>query len=88
MNPPIETLNRFGENALHFAWPMLWQSSMLIAVLFVADLTLRRHIRAAVRYALWLVLLVKLLLPPTLALPTGVAWWLLPATASAKPHIT
>ena len=86
MNTLIETLNRFGENALHFAWPMLWQSSVLIAVLFVIDFALRRRIRAAVRYALWLVLLVKLLLPPSLALPTGIAWWL-PQT-SPKPQIT
>ena len=89
MNPLIETLNRFGENALHFAWPMLWQSSLLIAILFFADFTLRRRVRAAVRYALWLVLLLKLLLPPSLALPTGVAWWLFPAvTTPARPHVT
>jgi beta-lactamase regulating signal transducer with metallopeptidase domain len=89
MNPLIEALNRFGENALHFAWPMLWQSSVLIAVLFVADFALRRHVRAAVRYALWLVLLVKLLLPPSLALPTGVAWWLFPSVATpAKTQTT
>ena len=88
MNTLIETLNRFGENALHFAWPMLWQSSALIAILFFADFILRRRVRAAVRYALWLVLLVKLLLPPSLALPTGVAWWLMPATASANPYST
>jgi beta-lactamase regulating signal transducer with metallopeptidase domain len=88
MNTLIETLNRFGENALHFAWPMLWQSSVLIAVLLVIDFALRRHVRAAVRYALWLVLLVKLLLPPSLALPTGVAWWLFPAVAHANPQTT
>jgi beta-lactamase regulating signal transducer with metallopeptidase domain/type II secretory pathway component GspD/PulD (secretin) len=89
MNTLIETLNRFGENALHFAWPMLWQSSALIAILFAIDFALRRRIRAAVRYALWLVLLVKLLLPPSLALPTGVAWWLFPAvTTPARPHVT
>lgn len=89
MNPLIETLNRFGENALHFAWPMLWQSSVLIVVLFVADFALRRHVRAAVRHALWLVVVVKLLLPPSLALPTSLAWWLLPsAKAPAKPQTT
>jgi beta-lactamase regulating signal transducer with metallopeptidase domain len=88
MNALIEILNRFGENSLHFAWPMLWQSSVLITVLFVADFALRRRVRAAVRYALWLVLLVKLLLPPSLALPTGVAWWLFPAAAPANPQTT
>ena len=85
MNTLIETLNRFGESALHFAWPMLWQSSVLVAVLFAIDFTLRRHVRAAVRYALWLVLLVKLLLPPSLALPTSAAWWLFPSAASQPP---
>ena len=89
MNTLIETLNRFGESALQFAWPMLWQSSVLIAVLFAIDFALRRRVRAAVRYVLWLVLLVKLLLPPSLALPTGVAWWLFPAvTTPARPHVT
>jgi beta-lactamase regulating signal transducer with metallopeptidase domain len=89
MNPLIETLNRFGENTLHFAWPMLWQSSLFIAVLFVIDFALRRRVRAAVRYALWLVLLVKLLLPPSLALPTGVAWWLFPSvTTPARTQTT
>jgi beta-lactamase regulating signal transducer with metallopeptidase domain len=85
MNTLIETLNRFGENALHFAWPMLWQSSALIAVLFAIDFALCRHVRAAVRYALWLVLLAKLLLPPSLALPTSAAWWLFPSATSHKP---
>ena len=88
MNPLIEILNRFGDHALHFAWPMFWQSSALIAILFATEFVLRRHVRAAVRYAFWLVLLVKLLLPPTLALPTGIAWWLLPAANPASPHTT
>jgi beta-lactamase regulating signal transducer with metallopeptidase domain/type II secretory pathway component GspD/PulD (secretin) len=82
MNPLIETLNHWGANAIRFAWPMLWQSSVLIAVLFATDFALRRHIRAAVRHALWLVVLVKLLLPPSLALPTSVAWWLFPSAST------
>jgi hypothetical protein len=45
------------------------------------DFLLRRKLRASVRHALWLVVLVKLLLPPTLALPTGLAWWLRPGEA-------
>ena len=84
MNSWIELSNRLGEAALRFAWPMLWQSSMLIAVLFVLDFALRRRVRAAVRYALWLVVLLKLLVPPSLALPTGLAWWLRP-TAPSPP---
>jgi type II secretory pathway component GspD/PulD (secretin)/beta-lactamase regulating signal transducer with metallopeptidase domain len=79
MNSHIETLNRWGEQFLNFAWPMLWQSSVLIAAVFVLDLALRRKVRASVRHALWLVVLVKLVLPPTLALPTGPSWWIHPA---------
>ena len=33
MNSFIETLNQWGGNFLNFAWPMLWQSSLLIVVL-------------------------------------------------------
>jgi beta-lactamase regulating signal transducer with metallopeptidase domain len=79
MNPLIETLNHLGEQALQFAWAMFWQSSLLILVLFAIDLVLQRWARAAVRHALWLVLILKLMLPPSLALPTGAGWWLRPA---------
>ena len=75
----IETLNHSGDQFLKFAWPMLWQSSLLIAVIFVLEFALRRKIRAAIRYALWLMVLVKLLLPPTLALPTSPTWWIHPS---------
>jgi beta-lactamase regulating signal transducer with metallopeptidase domain/Flp pilus assembly secretin CpaC len=85
----IETLNHWGGQFLNLAWPVLWQSSLLITIVFVLDFALRRKIRAAIRYALWLVVLVKLLLPPSLALPTGLAWWLLPSPQSpAKPPTT
>jgi beta-lactamase regulating signal transducer with metallopeptidase domain len=76
MNTFVEILNRWAENALNFAWPAFWQSSLLIGVLFCLDLGLRRRLRAAVLYGLWLTVLVKLLLPPSLAFPSGVGWWL------------
>jgi beta-lactamase regulating signal transducer with metallopeptidase domain len=76
MNSIIESLNVWGARFLDFALPILWQSSLLIAVVFAFDFLLQRKIRPAVRYLLWFVVFVKLLLPPTLALPTGAAWWL------------
>ena len=93
MNSFIETLNHWGGNFLDFAWPMLWQSSLLIVVLFAFDFLFRRKLRASIRYALWLVVLVKLCVPPTLALPTSPAWWLHktpppPAAKSATSHYT
>jgi beta-lactamase regulating signal transducer with metallopeptidase domain len=87
MNAWIEHLNHWGENALAFAWPMLWQSSLLILVVFALDCLLARRVRAAIRHALWMVVLVKLLLPPALALPTGAAWWLWPVKPSLTPVI-
>ena len=44
---------------------MLLQSSILIILLLVADLLIRRRVRAVVRYGLWLLVLIKLLLPVT-----------------------
>jgi len=87
MNGWIEYLNRCGENFLSFAWPMLWQSSVLIVAVFALDCVPAHKIRPAVRPALWMVVLVKLLLPPALALPTGATWWLWPTKASLTPII-
>jgi beta-lactamase regulating signal transducer with metallopeptidase domain len=87
MNSTVLALNRWAGPALALAWPMLWQSSLLIVFLFALDFALRRTLRASVRYALWLVVLLKLALPPSLALPTGLGWWLRPAAAApARPR--
>jgi Zn-dependent protease with chaperone function len=76
MNALIETLNRLGEAAIPLTGQMLWQTSLLIIVLLALDLLLRHRIRAGFRYALWMLLLVKLVLPPSLALPTGAGYWI------------
>ncbi|MGA9451480.1 MAG: M56 family metallopeptidase, partial [Verrucomicrobiia bacterium] len=68
---------------------MFWQSSLLIVILLAFDLLFRRKIRASIRYALWLVVLVKLCLPPTLALPTSPVWWLEKTPpAAVNPGVT
>ncbi len=71
-----ETVNHWGARLVDFALPMLIQSSLLIVVLFALDVLLRQRVRAVVRYALWMLLLVKLVLPPSLALPTSLGYWL------------
>jgi len=88
MNSSIESLNLWAERALAFGWPMLWQSSLLIAVLLVLDIGLRRKVRAAVRYALWLLVPLKLLLPPSLAFPSGLGWWVRPSSPAITIHRT
>ena len=88
MNSIIENLNQWGGHFLGFAGAILWQSSLLIVILFAFDFLVRRKIRASIRYSLWLVVLLKLCLPPTLALPTSAAWWLFPAKTAGKAHTT
>ena len=84
MNQFVEFLNRSSANFGQFAWTMFWQSSLVIVCVLVVELVLRRKIRASIRYALWLIVLVKLLLPTSFASPTSPAWWLRPA-GSAVP---
>ena len=86
MNSLILGLNSWGERFLAFVGPMLWQSSLLIVVLFGSDLMLRQKVPPAARYALWLALLVKLVLPPSFAAPTSLAWWVRPSPAPPPPH--
>ncbi|MGD0413344.1 MAG: M56 family metallopeptidase [Verrucomicrobiota bacterium] len=89
----IDFLNSVGARFFAFAMPMLWQSAILIGFLFVVDALLRRKVRATARYALWMLVLVKLVLPPTLAMPTSpVYWWhgssLSPATPPSPPEVS
>jgi len=72
----IETLNFWGASFVDFAVPMLVQSSLLILLLFALDLVLRNKVRAVVRYALWMLVLIKLVLPTSFAAPTSLAYWL------------
>ncbi|PYM11275.1 MAG: hypothetical protein DME18_14415 [Verrucomicrobia bacterium] len=69
-------MNQLGGRFAGFALPMFLQSSLLIIVLFALDLSLRKRVRAVFRYGLWMLVLVKLVLPPSFAAPTGVAYWL------------
>src|SRR5580658_9953675 len=76
MNAIAGTLNVWGLRFAGFALPMLLQSAVLIALLFGLDFALRKKVRATIRYAVWLLALVKLALPPSLASPTAAAYWM------------
>ncbi|MHC4153692.1 MAG: M56 family metallopeptidase [Planctomycetota bacterium] len=71
----ISILNDVGSDFCRYALAMLIQSSILIALLLVADWFLRKRLRAVVRYWIWLLVFIKLILPPTLHLPTGIGCW-------------
>ena len=95
LNSAIAVLNRWGPAFCDLAGGMFLQSALLVGLLLLADRCLRRRVSAGFRYGLWLLVPVKLVLPPSLALPTGVAYWLgrhwpaasrvLPGPASAPP---
>jgi beta-lactamase regulating signal transducer with metallopeptidase domain len=71
----ISILNDVGSDFCRYALAMLVQSSILIVLLLGVDWFLRRRARAVVRYWLWMLVFIKLILPPTLYLPTGVGCW-------------
>jgi len=79
VNTAILAVNLWGERVAPVAWTLLWQSSLLIGLLLGLEWALKHKVRAAVRYACWLLVGVKLLLPPSLAFPTGLGWWIRPA---------
>ena len=72
MDIVIEQINSAGKTFVEFAWPMLWQVSVLIAILLAADWLLRRKVRAVFRYWLWMLVLAKLFLPTTLSSPVSI----------------
>ena len=75
INGLLMELNNIGKVFFNYASGIFIQTAILVAVLFIIDLLLRKRIRAVIRYCIWLLVLVKLILPPTLSLPTGIAYW-------------
>jgi beta-lactamase regulating signal transducer with metallopeptidase domain/Tol biopolymer transport system component len=68
---------------------MFAQSGVLIILLLIIDFMLRKKVRAVVRYCIWMLVFIKLILPPTLSLPTGIGYWcgnsLFPKKIISKP---
>ncbi len=71
MNAIIEQINSTGAGFFDFALPMLIQSSLLIVLLLAADFLLRKKVRAVFRYWLWMLILIKLILPVALSSPAS-----------------
>ncbi|MHC4638794.1 MAG: M56 family metallopeptidase, partial [Planctomycetota bacterium] len=75
MDNLITFLNTMGKTFIDFSMPMLIQSSVLIIILLIVDLLVRKKVRAVFRYCIWMLVLVKLVLPTTLSSPTGLGYW-------------
>jgi beta-lactamase regulating signal transducer with metallopeptidase domain/protocatechuate 3,4-dioxygenase beta subunit/uncharacterized GH25 family protein len=71
----LSWFNNLGEGFCQFAWVMMAQVGVLVAFLLLLDLVLKNKVRAVVRYWLWSLVLVKLLLPIDLKTPLSIAYW-------------
>ncbi len=71
----LTLLNEAGRIVLPYALSGLIQAAALAVLIGLIDVTLGRRLRASLRHALWSLVVVKLLLPPTLELPTSAAYW-------------
>jgi beta-lactamase regulating signal transducer with metallopeptidase domain len=68
----ITLVNQAADSWWSWMGPMLWQVSLLIVIVSVIDLLIAKWAWPQVRYALWLLVLVKLLIPPTWSSATSV----------------
>jgi len=96
MNTWITVINQWGIRFVGHAGVMAAQAAVLIGVLWLLDRMLTGRVRASVRYGLWMLVLVKLVLSPEFSLPTGVGNWVpqtsgyavnqtVPVEASSRP---
>ncbi|NQT22269.1 MAG: M56 family metallopeptidase, partial [Candidatus Omnitrophica bacterium] len=75
MESIITFLNTTAKSFVGFSVSMLIQSSVLIIILLVLDFLLRKKFRSVFLYCIWMLILVKLVLPTTLSSPTGLGYW-------------
>jgi beta-lactamase regulating signal transducer with metallopeptidase domain len=74
----IEQINHIAQLWWSVTISMFWQVSVLIVLIGCVDLIIRRWAWPQLRYALWLMVLVKLFLPPTISLSTSITSGLQP----------
>ena len=72
INNCVTFLNNIGRGFCDYAGTMFIQSSVLIIILLVVNLLIRKRVRATFRYWIWMLVFIKLILPPALSLPTGI----------------
>lgn len=90
MSTALDWWERLAGNWAAWMWTMTWQVALLAAVVWVLTRFLSKS-GAAFRYALWMLVFVKLVLPPVLAAPWSVgtlAERLYPAAHQEPPAIT
>jgi len=79
----VEQLNTLARLWWDWSAAMFWQVGLLIVLIACLDRLIRRWAWPQLRYALWSLVLIKLLLPPSLSLPSGIVPGLQPKVAQA-----
>jgi len=54
-----------------FVWPCFWQAAVLLVIVAAVDRVIRRWARPQMRMALWSLVMLKLVLPPTMFSPVS-----------------
>ena len=74
----IAQLNDIAQIWWQWMGSMFWQVSLLIILVTVLDMVIRKWAWPQVRYALWALVFIKLIIPPTWEMPTSIVSWLQP----------
>jgi beta-lactamase regulating signal transducer with metallopeptidase domain len=78
----VTFLNAAGQTAVVAGLRMTLQAAALTALMLAIDRVLRDRARAALRCGLWMLVVVKFLLPTDLLSPTALAYWIAPELVS------
>lgn len=84
VNSLIELINQAGAVHWRFASAMFLQTVVLVAALCLFEACFHRRVRVVVRYWIWSLVLLKLLLPVTLRTPGSLAYWMVKETPAAS----
>ena len=74
----IAQLNDMAQIWWQWMGSMSWQVSLLIIIITALDMVIRKWAWPQVRYALWALVFIKLIIPPTWEMPTSIVSWLQP----------
>lgn len=74
----IAQLNGIAQIWWQWMSSMFWQVSLLILLITILDMAIRKWAWPQVRYALWALVFIKLIIPPTWYMPTSIVSWLQP----------
>ncbi|MBN1903093.1 hypothetical protein JW926_17360 [Candidatus Sumerlaeota bacterium] len=68
-------LSRYSVSFISWAWAIFWQSSVLIILIASFSLFLKK-VSPGWKHLLWLLVIIRLFLPPSFYLPTGIGNWM------------